>query len=216
MTDEASFLAAIAENPDDKNLPLIFADWLDEQGDPRGQWIRNYRVRSWMGPTLQNPIPALLKALEKNRRVMSVRRVAGVIGEPLVPGLVALLKHERIRVREQACLCLRRIGPRAKAAVPALLEALSDTDYSVRGKAAKALKDIGAEENTSTDQLKAALTDQNWTVRQAASQVLGAMKAKGSVLEELVERLGSPDPKDREEVVEGLAQLGTAEAVPHL
>jgi uncharacterized protein (TIGR02996 family) len=216
MTDEASFLAAIAENPSDKNLPLIFADWLDDHGDPRGQWIRSWKVREWMGPKYQNPIPKLLEALTKDQRVMSVRHAAMAIGEPIVPGLVGLLKHARPRTRQQACHCLRRIGAPAKAAVPALLEALSDSDHSVREQAAKALAEIGADESAGTDQLRAALTDQNWSVRRTASKVLGAMGAKGSVLDELVERFKSADPRERAEVIEGLTQLGTAEVIPHL
>lgn len=216
MTDEASFLAAIAENPKDTNLPLIFADWLDDHGDPRGQWIRHWSVAEWMRPTYENPIPKLLQALAKDKRVMAVRRAAEVIGEPLVPGLIELLAHERPRVRQQACHCLRNIGPRARAAADALMKALGDSDYSVREQAAKALATIGTDETANTDQLKAALTDENWSVRRTASKVLGAMGAKGSVLEELVERYESPDVKDRTGVIEGLAQLGTAEAIPHL
>jgi uncharacterized protein (TIGR02996 family) len=216
MTDEASFLAAIAANPGDQNLPLIFADWLDDHGDPRGQWIRNWSVRYWMGPKLENPIPKLLEAITKDRRIMRVRRVAAVIGEPLVPGLIELLKHEKSRARLQACHCLRKIGPRAKAAVPALMDALADSDYSVRAQVASALAAIGADETAGTEQLKAALTDENWTVRRTASKVLGAMGAKGNVLDELVERFNSPDAKDRAEVIEGLAQLGTANVIPYL
>lgn len=216
MTDEVSFLAAIAENPKDENLPLVFADWLDDHGDPRGQWIRNWTVRPWMEPTFQNPIPMLLESLRKDKKVIEVRRAAEVIGEPIVPGLIELLKHEKSRVREQACMCLRRIGKRAKAAVPALIELLSDADYSVRGSAAKAIQDIGADEGTGTNQLKAALTDDNWRVRQAASKVLGKMRAKGDVLEELVERLESPDEGDRIETVDALAQLGTKDALAPL
>ena len=40
MSDELLFLRNIADHPDD-NLPrLIFADWLEEQGDPRSELIR--------------------------------------------------------------------------------------------------------------------------------------------------------------------------------
>lgn len=39
-TSSAAFLSAIAANPDDENARLIYADWLDEQGDPQGEFIR--------------------------------------------------------------------------------------------------------------------------------------------------------------------------------
>ncbi len=41
MRGEASgFLARIRERPNDDGPRLIYADWLDEQGDPRGEFIR--------------------------------------------------------------------------------------------------------------------------------------------------------------------------------
>jgi uncharacterized protein (TIGR02996 family) len=38
--DEKAFLRAVCEHPDDDRPRLIFADWLDEHGDPRGEFIR--------------------------------------------------------------------------------------------------------------------------------------------------------------------------------
>ena len=216
MDDEAAFVAAIAAAPGDEHLPLVFADWLDDRGDPRGQWLRDYYVRPWLPPTYANPIPKLLESLANNKKVTDVRRCAAVIGAPMVPGLVELLKHQKPRVRYQACMCLRAIGKPAKDAVPALLDAMGDPDAGVRYDAAKALQDIGARDATDTAKLKAALTDENWNVRRAASKVLGSMRAKGSVLDEVVERLSSPDAGDRKEVIEGLVQLDTADTVPHL
>jgi uncharacterized protein (TIGR02996 family) len=40
MSDRASFLRAIGDAPDDLALRLVFADWLEEQGDPLGDFIR--------------------------------------------------------------------------------------------------------------------------------------------------------------------------------
>src|SRR5947208_4411815 len=37
---DRAFLQAILASPDDEGIRLIFADWLDEQGDPRGAFIR--------------------------------------------------------------------------------------------------------------------------------------------------------------------------------
>ena len=214
MNDEAAFIAAIAAAPEEQHLPLVFADWLDDRGDPRGAWIRHHAVRPWMPPTYENPAPKLLAALTADKRVLDVRRAAEAIGEPIVPGLIELLKHAKPRVRQQACMCLRNIGKRAKGAVPALLEALGDPERDVREQAAKALKDIGTAGVTDTDQLKAALTDDDWSVRRAASKMLGSMRAKGNVLQELVTQFDSPDADDRREAIRGLMQLDTADAVP--
>ena len=40
MSDEQSFLDEITANPDDDIPRLIYADWLEERGDPRGEFIR--------------------------------------------------------------------------------------------------------------------------------------------------------------------------------
>jgi carbon storage regulator CsrA len=38
--EELAFLQAVLETPDDEGIRLIFADWLEEQDDPRGEFIR--------------------------------------------------------------------------------------------------------------------------------------------------------------------------------
>lgn len=40
LIDEAAFLESIQADPEDDGPRMIFADWLDEQGDPRGELIR--------------------------------------------------------------------------------------------------------------------------------------------------------------------------------
>lgn len=40
MNEHEGFLQAILANPDDDQLRLIYADWLEERGDPRGEFIR--------------------------------------------------------------------------------------------------------------------------------------------------------------------------------
>src|SRR5579884_4103642 len=40
MTRENAFLQAILENPADDTARLVYADWLEERGDPRGEFIR--------------------------------------------------------------------------------------------------------------------------------------------------------------------------------
>jgi uncharacterized protein (TIGR02996 family) len=39
-TEPETFFQAILDQPDDDHLRLIFADWLEERGDPRGEFIR--------------------------------------------------------------------------------------------------------------------------------------------------------------------------------
>jgi uncharacterized protein (TIGR02996 family) len=40
MTDHEAFVREILEHPDDDAPRLIYADWLEERGDPRGEFIR--------------------------------------------------------------------------------------------------------------------------------------------------------------------------------
>jgi uncharacterized protein (TIGR02996 family) len=40
MREEEGFLQAIQANPDDDLSRLVYADWLDERGDPRGEFLR--------------------------------------------------------------------------------------------------------------------------------------------------------------------------------
>jgi len=40
MTEERAFLTAILERPDDDVTKLVYADWLEEHDDPRGEFLR--------------------------------------------------------------------------------------------------------------------------------------------------------------------------------
>jgi uncharacterized protein (TIGR02996 family) len=40
VNQDEAFLQSIREDPDDDGLRLIYADWLEERGDPRGEFIR--------------------------------------------------------------------------------------------------------------------------------------------------------------------------------
>src|SRR5205809_801969 len=39
--EEKAFLDAIRERPDDEAVRLVYADWLEERGDPLGEYIRS-------------------------------------------------------------------------------------------------------------------------------------------------------------------------------
>lgn len=39
MTHEEAFFQAILENPDDDTPRLVYADWLTDRGDPRGEFV---------------------------------------------------------------------------------------------------------------------------------------------------------------------------------
>jgi uncharacterized protein (TIGR02996 family) len=50
MTEEELFLRTIRERPEDDVPRLLFADWLEEQGDPRGEFLRlRVELSRWDG-----------------------------------------------------------------------------------------------------------------------------------------------------------------------
>lgn len=40
MSQELAFTAAVLAHPGDDGPKLVWADWLEEHGDPRGEWLR--------------------------------------------------------------------------------------------------------------------------------------------------------------------------------
>jgi uncharacterized protein (TIGR02996 family) len=40
MDEPDPFLGEVLANPTDQALRLVYADWLEERGDPRGEWLR--------------------------------------------------------------------------------------------------------------------------------------------------------------------------------
>jgi uncharacterized protein (TIGR02996 family) len=49
MNEEEGFLAAILAEPGDRVALLVYADWLDERGDPRGEYLR-LLAEPWTDP----------------------------------------------------------------------------------------------------------------------------------------------------------------------
>ena len=75
--DAEGFLQRIRAYPDDDVPRLIYADWLDEQGDPRGEFIR-VQVALANLPDDGPPRRALLSA-----RAGAARRLRGRLDGPL-------------------------------------------------------------------------------------------------------------------------------------
>ena len=61
--DEAAIVSHLRAHPDDTTARLVFADWLDERGDPRGPWLRDPDLWEWMQPDACDPLPRLRSAL---------------------------------------------------------------------------------------------------------------------------------------------------------
>ncbi len=76
MKDEMGFLDALLENPDDDTTRLIYADWLEERGDIRGQYLRLEhqlaQIPLRLAQLRQQIDPAWLAAVSKSRRLVLV------------------------------------------------------------------------------------------------------------------------------------------------
>jgi uncharacterized protein (TIGR02996 family) len=67
MSLHAGFLRAVCDDPDDDTPRLIYADWLEERGDPRGEFIR---VQCELART-QTPTPRHLELLEREKQLLA-------------------------------------------------------------------------------------------------------------------------------------------------
>jgi uncharacterized protein (TIGR02996 family) len=93
MTDEA-FLRAIQSDPDDDTNRLVYADWLEERGDPRGEYLRlqallaqtqSAQISSRLWELRAHIDLAWLTAVGKGRRFGDRRRFAVEVGEFYFP-----------------------------------------------------------------------------------------------------------------------------------
>lgn len=69
MSDEEAFLRAIAAAPDDDLPRLVYADWLDERGDPRAEYLRLEVQRRRLSPRDER-MPELLLALDCQLQIL--------------------------------------------------------------------------------------------------------------------------------------------------
>ena len=70
QTEAEAFLQRIRAYPDDDAQRLIFADWLDEEGDPRGRFIRVQLALA----EIDEHDPARKELLTQERELLSAHR----------------------------------------------------------------------------------------------------------------------------------------------
>jgi uncharacterized protein (TIGR02996 family) len=123
VTDEEAFQAALDANPDDHTTRLVFADWLQEQGDPRAEgyramgiwrrapfygtegcwWWRNTRSINPLLTDISNALPQdWFDAIEANDGAFFPR--AGEIH-----------KHTNQQVKDAAALAFAKLPPERRA-----------------------------------------------------------------------------------------------------
>jgi uncharacterized protein (TIGR02996 family) len=104
MSDEA-FLRAIRGNRDDISNRLVYADWLDEQGDPRGEYLRLTCKLSELGKRID---AEWIESVKKGRfaswsirlsskRFISLRELRqSLVYEGLIEGIPTTSMNQRI------------------------------------------------------------------------------------------------------------------------
>ena len=213
--DEAGFLSAIAAGDD--TARLVFADWLDEHGDPRAPWVRDPELWPFMAPDATDPVPRLLARV--GGEVPNERwELLGRLGAHAVPALVDAHRDENEgrpgAVVTGAVQALGWIGAGAHEAVPTLVDALSEyEDEQMRKCAASALGSIGP---TAVPALVAALRDEDGWLREGAAWALRLIGAGAhEAVPALAAALGAKDVRVSNAAVSALAWIGPA-AVPAL
>jgi uncharacterized protein (TIGR02996 family) len=84
MTDETAFLRGLVANPNDNDLRRVYADWLEERGDPRSHFLRLEVALHESEPRA----PELREQLHQARRSLDVRWVA-LVERPLIGWRIA-------------------------------------------------------------------------------------------------------------------------------
>ena len=101
-------------------------------------------------------------------RILNAITEAGPVA---VPGLIRALDNDKLAY--WACIVLRGMGPKAKAAVPALIKKLNDPRPEIRREAILALGSMGPAALPAVPQIAAALDDE--FARGSATFVLGTL-----------------------------------------
>ena len=162
-------------------------------GKPLSYWKKEATQVSWM---------SFWNSTKDERRREAFRRLSE-IGEPAVPTLVDLLRHNRIPVSGDAFNALANLGPRAAGAVPELLEMLNGDQPELRRRAAWILGTIGPAAEPAVPSLTPLLRHPDPRLRQVAAQALGQIG--GSGLAALERARTSDDVRQREASMRGMS-----------
>lgn len=101
--DEVAFLEAI--HAGDETARLVFADWLDDRGDPRGPWIRDPEIWPFMAPDATDPVRRLLRAANSDQLLAR-------LGPAAMPTLARLLRDEDATEHYCAMQGIKKLLPR--------------------------------------------------------------------------------------------------------
>lgn len=122
MADEQGFLKAILERPDDDARKLVYADWLDEQGDPRAEYLRLM---------MKQRRERVITPKQRQRHQQLSAELATLLSQgtrrtPTSGGFPRHTEEEMRRVRELEGE-LRKLSRKIRQPIPARLQELAAT-----------------------------------------------------------------------------------------
>jgi uncharacterized protein (TIGR02996 family) len=129
MSDD-SFIEAILADPDDAALRLVYADWLEERGDPRGEFLRTSVALEDL-PGQDQRSAALAARLEQLRPVLDTDWLA-LFDRPSAEEAVREAVFRALLQRRQGDgLCFLAVEGQRDLS-PALLERLKDLEPGLK------------------------------------------------------------------------------------
>jgi uncharacterized protein (TIGR02996 family) len=102
VADHTQFLDALAAQPEDDALRLVYADWLEEQGDPRAELLR-LEVQRLAWPDAEGPPPDVVTRIQALRIGVGVAWLATVSRKG--PYLAGLAAEERVLIKYTSTGC---------------------------------------------------------------------------------------------------------------
>jgi large subunit ribosomal protein L7/L12 len=133
---EQRFLAAIQANPDDREAREIYADWLEERGDERGEYLRLEAQLHSIPQRL-----AVLRATVDPSWLQQVERRFDVLLVAMGPSKISVIKS----VREAAGIGLKDAKDFVEAVRPGGPGVVCrDLEYEAANRIARLFKDTGA------------------------------------------------------------------------
>jgi len=104
---ERAFIAAIQRDPEDDEARTVYADWLEQRGDPRGEYVRlealQYKLPGRIAELEGTLDPAWLATIGRRYRVVLVKLPANKIGIiKIVRGVTGLGLRDTMYLVESA------------------------------------------------------------------------------------------------------------------
>jgi uncharacterized protein (TIGR02996 family) len=124
MNEERAFLKAILERPDDDVTKQVYADWLEEQGDPRGDYLRlllQLRQQRVITPEQQR------KHTKLSAELAAIHTQLRREWEDALAGHARPENQERQRLMQELESQLASLSKRLRQQIPARLQELAAT-----------------------------------------------------------------------------------------